>query len=372
MKRRDINVELLRIIGCLIIVGVHTCLYQIVDDRADIGRTFISCLLADGVAIFWMITGFFLFSNKSYIKVLKHALRHIGIPVISLSIVVFYFGDWIMWGQESLTESLYHPISDYKEVIRSILSWSNAIDGLGHLWYLYVYLMVMAAFPVLKAFVDYLGQDSKREVYFVIITLGFFVINDITGNRLASFSHHSINGAVPASIEIIWGHIIYKHRDIFKNKKYLFGSIAIFLILNILRTGIQVNNFSLDFSDKHILYWYTSIGILCAVCVIAFCFSFDINSIGIRNIIARISSCTFLIYLLHPLVKNTLSRFDIQNQISAAVVRGSFISECLYTIIMILLLFMISLFIAAILKLIKYLWLRIVHYKDAKVASQKY
>lgn len=74
MKRRDINVELLRIIGCLIIVGVHTCLYQIVDDRADIGRTFISCLLADGVAIFWMITGFFLFSNKSYIKVLKHAL----------------------------------------------------------------------------------------------------------------------------------------------------------------------------------------------------------------------------------------------------------------------------------------------------------
>lgn len=160
------------------------------------------------------------------------------------------------------------------------------------------------------------------------------------------------------------------------NWDFIFGNkrqfVIAFLILNILRTGIQVNNFSLDFSDKHILYWYTSIGILCAVCVIAFCFSFDINSIGIRNIIARISSCTFLIYLLHPLVKNTLSRFDIQNQISAAVVRGSFISECLYTIIMILLLFMISLFIAAILKLIKYLWLRIVHYKDAKVASQKY
>ena len=118
---------------------------------------------------------------------LKHALRHIGIPVISLSIVVFYFGDWIMWGQESLTESLYHPISDYKEVIRSILSWSNAIDGLGHLWYLYVYLMVMAAFPVLKAFVDYLGQDSKREVYFVIITLGFFVIMILRGTGLQVF-----------------------------------------------------------------------------------------------------------------------------------------------------------------------------------------
>lgn len=359
MKKRDINVELIRIIACLIIVGVHTCLYQIVDDRADLGRTFISCLLADGVAVFWMITGFFLFRNHSYSKPIKHALKNIGLPMLTISVVIFYLGEWLMQGT-TLSESLNHPISDYKKVINSVLCWTNSVEGLGHLWYLYVYLMVMATFPVLKTFVDYLDQESKRTIIFLIFTLGFFMVNDITGNSLAEFSHHSINGAIPAATEMIWGHIVYKHKDIFKKKKYIWGSVLVFLGLNLLRTGIQMKNFSADLSDKNILYWYTSLGLLCALCVIIFGLSLNINSERISNGIIKLSSYTFLIYLLHPLVKNVLIRFDVQNKVTNAIVSGNIFSECLYTGIMIVVLSVISFIIAVILKFIKNIGTRVI------------
>ncbi|MFQ6866632.1 hypothetical protein [Blautia sp.] len=58
--KRDSAVELLRLLGCLIVIGVHTCLGAMVNGNYDFSRTFIACLLADGVAIFWFITGFFL------------------------------------------------------------------------------------------------------------------------------------------------------------------------------------------------------------------------------------------------------------------------------------------------------------------------
>ena len=52
--KREAHVELARILACMIVVGVHVCLPQIVNDQPDLGRTFISCFLADGVAVFWL------------------------------------------------------------------------------------------------------------------------------------------------------------------------------------------------------------------------------------------------------------------------------------------------------------------------------
>ena len=70
-------------------------------------------------------------------------------------------------------------------------------------WYLYVYILVILIYPLLKAFVEYLDADTKRTKIFLIGTFVFLVINDISSNSLAAFSHHSINALVPASIEII-------------------------------------------------------------------------------------------------------------------------------------------------------------------------
>ena len=150
--KRDSSVELSRIIGSLIVVGVHVCLPAFTEMGCDRSRLFISCLVADGVAVFWLITGCFLFQNTSYVKLIKRTGKHIVIPMAVLSVFIFYFGDFLQRGT-SLADSVMHPLSDYKEVVKSLFMWTNPVGDLGHLWYLYVYILVILIFPVLKSFV---------------------------------------------------------------------------------------------------------------------------------------------------------------------------------------------------------------------------
>ena len=351
--KREAHVELARILACMIVVGVHVCLPQIVNDQPDLGRTFISCFLADGVAVFWLITGCFLFNNSSYTKLIKKTAKHIVIPMVLLSVFVFFFGDFLQRGT-ALLDSVKHPLSDYKDIIKSLLMWTNPVHDLGHLWYLYVYILVILIFPVLKSFVAYLDQDAKREKVFLGATLIFLIINDISKNQMAAFYHHSINGMIPACIEIVWGHILYKHRARLKTGKCMFFGIVLFVIINICRTFIQMARYRVDLSDTAILYWYSSLGLFCALCIMIFCFTLkfpDKERPG--KIIRKISSYTFLIYLIHPVVNNMLWRGNIQGRImNVVLINDSVFCELLYTVIIIALVFVGSFIISVILRLL--------------------
>lgn len=61
---RKASVELARLIACLLVIGVHLSLNTVVDGGYDVSRLFSACLVADGVAIFWLISGFFIFKYK--------------------------------------------------------------------------------------------------------------------------------------------------------------------------------------------------------------------------------------------------------------------------------------------------------------------
>ena len=103
--KRDSKVDLMRIIACAIVIGPHTYLPLIVNSNPDTSRVFIACLLADGVAVFWLINGFFLFKNKCYPILMKHTAKHILLPILLISIFVFYFNGWLTRG-ETLMESV--------------------------------------------------------------------------------------------------------------------------------------------------------------------------------------------------------------------------------------------------------------------------
>lgn len=354
MKKRDPKVELMRVIACAIVIGAHTYLSPIVNERADIGRVFITCLCADGVAVFWFINGFFLFKKTDYGSLLLHTVKNILLPLLCVTLFVFYLGDWIM-KDSSFISSLSHPLSDYRDLFNGLLSWNNVVDGLGHLWYLYVYALVMLFFPVLKAFVVYLEQDANREKIFLILSALFLLINDISGNRFASFSHHTINALIPAAIEIIWGHIIYKYRNYFDNKKFIGISIAGFLGLNVIRLLIQMRNYNINLSNKAILYWYTLIGLLCALCVVFFCLSTGLkttNNTRANILICKIASHTYTIYLIHPIVKNVIAKYNGMNLLQKIVINGShgLIREMIYTALIIIFVFIISLAFSVLLK----------------------
>ena len=241
--KRNPSIELCRLLACLIVIGVHTSLSAAVNEHSwDTFRLFLNCLLADGVAIFFMITGAFLFNND-YCRLLKKTLKHIIIPLIIFSIIGFYCFDWLFDKQPL---SLHIAASKYIDTFRTLLSWQNPISHSVHLWYLYVYILVIFIYPLLKAFVDYLDADTNRTKIFLIGTFIFLIMNDISSNSLGAFSHHSINALVPASIEIIWGHIFYKYQKIFTRKLAIPVSIFLFFSLNYLRSLIQLHRYSLE------------------------------------------------------------------------------------------------------------------------------
>lgn len=232
--KRDSRVELLRLVGCLIVIGVHTCLNVVVNGNYDFSRTYISCLLADGVAVFFLITGFFLFSNHDYVRLLKKTAKNFVIPMMIVSIVMFYFGGWLIEGT-TLSESVLHSSEEYRKVIKTLLTWRNPVNGMGHLWYLYIYVILMITFPVLKSFVEYLEQNNGVW-WFVLISFVLMVLNDIVDNKLLGFSHYSINGWFPAAIEVMWGHILYQHKeDILKICKSPLLWAGCFAAMNLVR-----------------------------------------------------------------------------------------------------------------------------------------
>lgn len=354
VTNRDLSVEILRIIGCIIVVGVHVCLSSYVNGVYDESRLYIACLFADGVAVFWLIMGFFLFSNTDYGALLKKTIQSILVPLVFFSAFMFYFRDFIVTG-ETLGESVHHSLSEYKNVVRTVLTWNNPVNGCGHLWYLYVYLMLIFLFPVLKSFTDTIFEDEKKTKLFLLLSFAVLVINDITNNKLMAFSHHSINGAFPAAIEIMWGSYIYKNREIFTRKKYhwFLKGLGVFGGLNVVRCLIELYRGSVG-ENNSILYWYSSIGLICALALatIAFKFGDYLNGLGTfgKRVLLIVGKATFYIYLIHPLIRDFLNRLGLDSKLrSLDIYLGNGVPfEVSYTILKITIIFGISLIISIV------------------------
>lgn len=356
--KKDPAIELARILGCFLVIGVHVSLACNVDGVWDTSKTVIAMLVADGVSVFWLIGGCFLFKpGKSYAKVLKHNFFHIVIPAVIVCVIAFYFRDFLVNGV-SLAESIHHTRAEYLTLLKDLLRWQNSIGSCGHLWYVYAHLIVILCFPVVNAFVTYLDQDVKREKVFLIIVFFLLLVNDTTGDELFAFSHHSINAAVPAATIMIIGHILYRHRDFLIRKRALplLAAPVIFFGLNAIRVVLQLFIARNRHGGNAIMYWFSSFGVVCAASILWFCLAlFQKENGKLRLIISYIGGLTFGIYLIHFLIIDSFYRLGLQDYLAQHVLgsESTFIRELIYTGIMILAVFLCSGIIILIVKTIK-------------------
>ena len=360
---RDLRIEIARIIGCLIVIACHMKLSDDISGGHDTSRLFISCLAADGVAVFWLILGCFLFSeSNTYLSLIKRTVFRVAIPAAVLSVILFVWGDFIA-GQKTFAESITGIQSaDVKNAFSTLVRWDNPLTGYGYLWYIYVYLLLMICFPLIKPFVTYIDATRKRSMIFMIISLCVLIINDVSLNEFAQFSHHAFNGVFPAAIEVIWGHLIWKNRDKItafldrlKAWKFIIPPL-LFFGLNAVRLIIQMQRYKLEMNNE-LLYWYSSIGLLCAVTVILGCLCIRVQenkkSGRLSSLLLFIAKHTFLIYLLHIPVRDFLSRFDLTGKIASFIPTQHWWGEIVYTILITLLIFILTLLISILMTGIK-------------------
>ena len=352
LDSRDVGIEFARILGCLIVIGVHIGLGDMIDGVYDPSRGLINCFLADGVAIFWLICGCFLFRSASYKKVLMRTSKTIALPLAIYSIFCLFFARYIIFGGP-IIQCVYTSFGEYFKGFMDAISLNQTIPLTGHLWYCYAYILVMLSFPILKAFVQWMDEDKKRQFWFCFLSFICFIINDLTFNQSLAFSHHGLNAAVPAAIEIVWGSILYRNKERLLKCKFIWVIAGVaFIVLNVLRM------FSiLKTGNRALLYWYSSIGLLCGLCVVIFACVVGCwlkNQKVLSSLTLWLANNTFFIYLIHVLFISLLTRFNINNILfnGLSLYTDGFLLECLYTISLIIFVFLLSLMLSLILKLL--------------------
>jgi len=355
-KQRDWTVELMRIIACLIVIGTHTLPSVKIDEGVySASRVFLSCIFGDGVAIFWIITGFYLFHNYSYKNVLTRSLKKVLIPYLVYELFVFYFADWIVDGVP-IMESIKHSKEEYVEAFNKILTLKVITGHSVQFWYVIAYMMMIVVSPILYTFAKKAEDDSKWRSTYIAVFLLFLVWNDFSSNKAIGFSHNGTGALVASSLIVIYGCFVYKWREkLGRIWRYL--APVMFVLLNLVRTKIQLYRYSINPDNKSIIFWYSVFGIASATLVAAFCFSFKADKHGvIQRIICVLGSYTFPVYVVHIFVRDFLNSRGFTAYLKEAIVGkgyGNIWTNTAYSLSIIGIIFCISLLICFVIRLIK-------------------
>lgn len=354
VKTRDCSVDLMRIIACCLVIGVHTNYLGLGNYKES--RILWTILLGDGVAIFFTIMGFFLFKNKSFSKLLKKTFVGIILPSMAILLLSEIIQPWSV-NSKTLIECFSNTQIDLKMIIKGMLSWNIFGMQAGHLWYIITYFQIILMFPILNA----IAKDSKAQKYVIILSVILLLISDIQTiiNPPIKFTPYYLLPV--AMVYVLMGHEIYENKDkIKKNYKLTIIFIVIMIISLIIRLALQINLFKREPNNNSYCYWSTGFAFINTLSIVMILLSLEIKNKTISNIISFIGQRTFVIYLIHSLVIifcetrqiTTNKLFDLFG-INLDIANMSVGMELFYILIRIFTVFIISLTIAIGFYLIK-------------------
>ncbi len=353
--KRNANLELARLIACLMVIGCHTVLPVFNGNEYELGRVFFQCIFADGVAIFWMLTGCFLF-RSTYTRALKSTWHKIAVPLILFSAfcILCFYSNLI---DPSIVDGFALKGITWRDIIRNIFCLYNPVPNQNHLWYLWTYIIIIIfLYPFMKAFVDWMDSDKRIERAFIIVSVVMILLNDITMGDFIGAERSNIGKAVLGAVFIIWGHVLYKNRDRFKKKKFVLPAMLIWLLSNSIRSLIQHNIYASFATATNIqfLYWYAGFGVINAIAVIVACMGIgEIKEIP-GNVIRYLAGTTFYIYLFHYMIVNYMIAHGYQGRIERWVftkIPNYYLSELVYMFVIIIVTFAISYVLAIVVEI---------------------
>lgn len=342
-KTRDISTELLRIVAILFVIGTHCKQSSFLKGSPDAMRVLLSCFVGDGVAIFWTILGFYQWKELDcdYKIYLKKIYKKCFIPLFLLTVFIFYFNGFIYEGK-NIINSMFFPAVKYKTLLQGFLQWKNVVPHGGHLWFLYVYILLAICLPCFYGIYHYIDKERNKikDAYILTALFLVLVINDYFQNSIFKFSHYSFNGVLGASLFVILGHILYSYKDVFARKIYngiLIGGL-LFLITNVFRCYIQYRNFLHNARNNHVIFWYTSYAFICVIGIVFLVWGIS-RLIEKRTrlcaLILYLGKRTFMVYLIHQLVLPKANAMGVPLVLKSFINNswaGSIVYQIVYTI----------------------------------------
>ena len=354
-KKRDISIDLIRIVACISVILTHLCL-QVLNrcyNRIDWSRLLEKSFLTDGVPLFFMITGFFLVNGRSYKKIWKSTFFKILLPTFIFVIFVQMFQPFIL-NQASFIDCIRNVNFSLVPIIQAILKADVKYLGslCDHLWYIFSYIKIVIWIPILWLVCK--ETDNSKLARRIMLGLSFAsaILTDIQKfGIIPVVGEINILTIIPREIMyVLLGYELFVHKDKIKNnKKICIISLIGFIILNLIRYKTEmfymVLNYLTDIVGRpNFMEWrYTSLNIFSGTFLFLFLYSFEIKNEKISKILVWISDKTFGIYLIHYLILAKIDLYKFEKI-------EKFIFEILYLIIGLSITFAISIIIVTIIQ----------------------
>lgn len=301
VRARKSNFELLRIFAMLMIIAHHFAshgvLHVLEGNAAYLtwrnGRPLnkiISCLYAPGgkigVGIFFMMTGYFMINKHSF-SLKKVVLESSFYGLINSIIYIIC----LRLGVYPIPESKVSAV-----LIPTILAIFNPATG-GVWWFVSAYVMLILLLP----FFNRLLNCFTKKGYFIFLVI-FWIIWYSIGSLGAPF----YNVAIGIFFYCIGGYIrIYEKKTKFRRKIILFSFFIIFWIFDAycIYANASIASIFLNSSAiKNLFFNQIQTSLCWPICAISMFKLFASINIGFNEIINKIASTTFGIYLIHDFV----------------------------------------------------------------------
>ena len=359
-KERDVAIDLIRVVACIIVIATHMALttYNIYEVQVDWSRLFTKSFLADGVGLFFLITGFFLANGRSYKRVIGNTFKKIVLPSFIVLVFAQVFYKFLI-NQETFMNCIRNfGMDNIKTIMSAILHGEvhQTIPVAAHLWYIFDYVKIMIIFPVLQL----LCKDEKenklaRRILMILAVLNIF-IKDIQKFFVLSIGEIEVFSILdPKLLMVLLGYELYLQKDKIKNnRKCTIIGLVIFAVINIFRYKAEMQYMIMNqiVKEEAFISWDTIFGVISTIALFIALYTLDIKNKFLCKTIPLLGSMTFGIYLVHFLI---IAKIDLFKFEKISTVKFEMLYMFLGTLIIFILSYFIVLIIKLILKLLKVL-----------------
>lgn len=366
LSKRDISIDLIRIVACLSVIATHLCL-QVLNqcyNRIDWSRLLEKSFLTDGVPLFFIITGFFLVNGRSYKKIWKSTIKKILIPTLIFVLFTQVFYLFIV-NKESFIYCIQNfninAIGIINAILKADVSYLNSTCA--HLWYIFSYIKIVIWIPILWLVCKNTREANLARRIMMILSFLNLVLDDVQKFITLPIGEIHLLNMIPTEIlYVLLGYELFAHKEKIKNnKKIAIISLIGFFAINFLRYKIEMQymvlNYLTDIVGRiNFMEWRnTSINIFSAIFLFCFLYSFEIKNEKLSKIILWISNKTFGIYLIHYVILAKIDLYKFEKI-------EKFIFEILYLAIGLIVTFIISIAIVWSIQTLKNLFIDAIRY----------
>lgn len=278
MKTRNIHYDIMRVVACLMIVGMHAPMPS--DNANPIFLNITSYCFAPGLCLFFVLSGALILPVKTDTRTfLKKRLGKVVFPTLCFTIL--YLGLKFFTGQSV-------------DVLSSVLSIPFSAQGYGILWFMYTLVGLYLLAPIISRWLE---SASKRELEFYLglwivslcypILRLFVQVNESTTGILYYFTGYAGY--------FVLGYYLNKYTDAVSFKRLVIP-VTISVITPV---ACKLTNIPVDFAD---MFWYMSIFVM--VLTVGLFWVLTKIPVGggnnkVTNLITLTSNLCFGIYLSH-------------------------------------------------------------------------